>query len=88
MSRRPHTQCHFWISEVDYIFLKQLADSRGETLSAIVRQLIRQARLRIANATTEPRSGRNEYGVRRVERHEEVALTTDEFPTVDVRPSD
>lgn len=61
MSRQPHTQCHFWISDADYAFLKQLADSRAETVSTIIRQLIRQARMRLASVAADPRSGREEY---------------------------
>jgi hypothetical protein len=37
-----HRQLHLWITEHDYSLLRELADERRETLSAVIRRLIKQ----------------------------------------------
>ena len=36
-----HRQLHLWITEHDYLLLRDLADERKETLSAVIRRLIK-----------------------------------------------
>ena len=36
-----HRQLHLWITDHDYFLLKELADERKETLSAVIRKLIK-----------------------------------------------
>ena len=36
-----HRQLHLWITDHDYFVLKELADERKETLSAVIRKLIK-----------------------------------------------
>jgi hypothetical protein len=36
-----HRQLHLWITEHDYSLLRELADERGETLSSVIRRLIK-----------------------------------------------
>ena len=36
-----HRQLHLWITEHDYLLLRGLADTRRETLSAVIRRLIK-----------------------------------------------
>jgi len=36
-----HRQLHLWISEHDYVALRAVASARGETLSAVIRHLIK-----------------------------------------------
>ena len=36
-----HRQLHLWITDHDYTCLKSLADERNETLSSVVRHLIK-----------------------------------------------
>jgi hypothetical protein len=37
-----HRQLHLWITDHDYALLKDLAVERNETLSSVVRRLIKQ----------------------------------------------
>lgn len=46
-----HRQLHLWITEHDYLQLRDLADTRGETLSAVIRRLIK---LQSASGPTGP----------------------------------
>ena len=39
MSR--HRQLHLWITDHDYVLLKDLASERKETLSSVIRRLIK-----------------------------------------------
>ncbi len=39
-----HRQVHLWITEGDYRLLRELADDRNETLSSVMRRLIRGTR--------------------------------------------
>lgn len=36
-----HRQLHLWITEHDYAILRELAIARGETLSSVIRRLIK-----------------------------------------------
>jgi hypothetical protein len=36
-----HRQLHLWISENDYLSLRDMASERRETLSSVIRQLIK-----------------------------------------------
>jgi hypothetical protein len=36
-----HRQLHLWITEHDYLALRSLADERKETLSCVIRKLIK-----------------------------------------------
>ena len=36
-----HRQLHLWIADQDYLMLRDLAHERNETLSAVIRSLIR-----------------------------------------------
>lgn len=36
-----HRQLHLWISENDYLSLREMASARRETLSSVIRQLIK-----------------------------------------------
>jgi hypothetical protein len=36
-----HRQLHLWITEHDYSLLRDLADERNETLSSVIRRLIK-----------------------------------------------
>ena len=36
-----HRQLHLWITEHDYTILRELAHARGETLSSVIRRLIK-----------------------------------------------
>jgi hypothetical protein len=36
-----HRQLHLWISENDYLSLREMASERRETLSSVIRQLIK-----------------------------------------------
>jgi hypothetical protein len=36
-----HRQLHLWISEHDYAALRAVASARGETLSSVIRHLIK-----------------------------------------------
>jgi hypothetical protein len=36
-----HRQLHLWITDHDYSLLKELAEERKETLSAVIRKLIK-----------------------------------------------
>jgi hypothetical protein len=39
-----HRQLHLWITEHDYSLLRELAHERQETLSAVIRRLIKMHR--------------------------------------------
>lgn len=40
-----HRQLHLWITDQDYSLLRELADERKETLSSVVRKLIKLHRV-------------------------------------------
>jgi hypothetical protein len=40
-----HRQLHLWISDHDYFLLRELADERKETLSSVIRKLIKLHRV-------------------------------------------
>ena len=40
-----HRQLHLWITDHDYSLLKELAEERKESLSAVIRKLIKLHRL-------------------------------------------
>jgi hypothetical protein len=40
-----HRQLHLWITEHDYSLLREMAQERQETLSAVIRRLIKMHRV-------------------------------------------
>ncbi len=44
MNVHRHRQLHLWITERDYSLLRELAKARRETLSSVVRRLIKLQR--------------------------------------------
>jgi uncharacterized protein (DUF1778 family) len=42
-----HRQIHVWISESDYLLLHEQADLTRESVSALIRRLIKSERLRL-----------------------------------------
>jgi hypothetical protein len=49
-----HRQLHLWITEHDYVSLRALANERKETLSCVIRKLIKLQRAENDFAAAEP----------------------------------
>lgn len=49
-----HRQIHVWISESDYLLLREQADVTRESVSALVRRLIKAERLRLKHTALRP----------------------------------
>lgn len=49
---KHYRQLHVWISSDDCVFLQQLAESRDQTVSAVVRGLVRAERMRDDRASS------------------------------------
>jgi len=52
-----------WISDADYSFLATWAESSGETVSTVIRRMIRNARAVIRDGQFTPREGRVPDGI-------------------------
>lgn len=49
-----HRQIHVWISESDYLLLHEQSDVTRESVSALIRRLIKSERLRLKHAESVP----------------------------------
>jgi hypothetical protein len=51
--QKQRRQVHFWVSDGDYEFIRELAQQQGETISTTLRRLVRRVRVASTEAHTE-----------------------------------
>jgi hypothetical protein len=67
-----HKQMHLWITEADYVLLRRLAEERRETMSMVIRRLIKLYRIIASEPTPDDAPSRrlNDLASRGVLDHE------------------